>query len=403
MKRENILVGLDVGTTKVCAVIGEVLEGGLEIRGVGTSVSTGLKKGVIVDIELTAESIRKAVKEAESVTGLEIKEVYVGITGAHIKGFESYGAVGIRNKEVEPLDVEHVIESAKAVYVPLDREVLHVIPMGYMLDGQNGIRDPVGMVGVRLEAKVHILTGSVSSIQNLLKCCEKAGLEVNEVVFEPIASAAAILTEEEKEIGVAIVDIGGGTTDIILYKDGWPQSSSVIAIGGNHFTNDIAIGMRIPFSEAERIKKSFGCAVTSMIKDDDQIAFIQAGQERKIQRRNLLEIIHPRSEEFLKVIKSELLSSSGYNIASSGVVLTGGGSLLEGLDRLAEALLGLPVRIGAPEDIQGCKGILNNPMYSTGVGLVLYAYNDALVSSFYGSSLTGMFGKIKGWFLGMLR
>jgi len=403
VKRENIVVGLDIGTTKVCAVVGEVLESGLEIRGVGTSVSTGLKKGVIVDIELTVESIKKAVKEAESVTGLEIKEIYVGITGAHVKGFESYGAVGVRGREVEPLDVKRVIESANAVYVPLDREVLHVIPTGYILDGQNGIRDPVGMAGVRLEAKVHILTGSVSSIQNLLKCCEKADLEVIEVVFEPIASAAAILTEEEKEIGVAIVDIGGGTTDIILYKDGWPQNSSVIAIGGNHFTNDIAVGMRIPFSEAERIKKSFGCAVTSMVKDDDQIAFLQAGQERRTQRRNLSEIIYPRAEELIDVVKSELLSSSGYNIASSGVVLTGGGSLLEGIDRLAEALLGLPVRIGAPEDIQGCKGILNNPMYSTGVGLILYAYRNELDGSFSENSLMGMFGKIKGWFLGMLR
>ena len=399
----NIIVGLDVGTTKICAVVGELVEGELEIRGISTSASTGLRKGVVVNIESTVESIKNTVKTAESITGFEINAVYVGISGGHIKGFNSYGAVGIRGKEVAYVDVERVIDSAKAVYVPLDREVLHVIPTGYILDGQNGIRDPVGMMGVRLEAKVYIVTGAVTSVQNLLKCCEKVGLEVVDIVFEPIASAEAILTDDEKELGVAIVDIGGGTTDIILYKDGWLRHTSVLAIGGNHFTNDIAVGLRVSLSEAERVKKSFGFAATSMVSDSEEIDIIQAGQGRKILRRCLSEIIQPRTEELLDLIKGELISCSAYDIASTGVVLTGGGSLLEGLDRMAEAVLGLPVRIGFPKDIKGCRDIINNPMYATGAGLVLYGLETESGGVFYPDAFTGIFGKMKDWVKGIFR
>jgi len=399
----NIIVGLDVGTTKICAVVGELIEGELEIRGISTSASTGLRKGVVVDIESTVESIKNAVKTAESITGVEINAVYVGIAGGHIKGFNSYGAVGLRGKEVAYVDVERVIDSAKAVYVPLDREVLHVIPTGYILDGQNGIRDPIGMMGVRLEAKVYIVTGAVTSVQNLLKCCEKVGLEVVDIVFEPVASAEAILTDDEKELGVAIVDIGGGTTDIILYRDGWLRHTSVLAIGGNHFTNDIAVGLRVSVSEAERVKKSFGSAATSMVSDSEEIDIIQAGQGRKILRRCLAEIIQPRTEELLDLIKGELISCSAYDIASTGVVLTGGCSLLEGLDRMAEAVLGLPVRIGFPEDIKGCKDIINNPMYATGVGLVLYGSDTKSGRVFYPDAFTGIFGKMKDWVKGIFR
>ncbi len=399
----NIIVGLDVGTTKICAVVGELIEGELEIRGISTSASTGLRKGVVVNIESTVESIKNAVKTAESITGVEINAVYVGIAGGHIKGFNSYGAVGLRGKEVAYVDVERVIDSAKAVYVPLDREVLHVIPTGYILDGQNGIRDPIGMMGVRLEAKVYIVTGAVTSVQNLLKCCEKVGLEVADIVFEPVASAEAILTDDEKELGVAIVDIGGGTTDIILYKDGWLRHTSVLAIGGNHFTNDIAVGLRVSISEAERVKKSFGSAATSMVSDSEEIDIIQAGQGRKILRRCLSEIIQPRTEELLDLVKGELISCSAYDVASTGIVLTGGGSLLEGLDRMAEAVLGLPVRIGFPNDIKGCKNIVNNPMYATGVGLVLYGLETESGRVFYPDAFTGIFGKMKDWVKGIFR
>ncbi|MEW6215659.1 MAG: cell division protein FtsA, partial [Nitrospirota bacterium] len=380
---EGIIAGLDVGTTKICAVVGEVMEGELKILGVGTSVSKGLRKGVVVNIESTVESIKEAVKAAESITGLEISAVYLGITGGHIKGFNSYGAVGIKGREVTYLEVERAIDSARAVYIPLDRELLHVIPTGYIIDGENGIRDPVGMAGMRLEAKVYMLTGVVTSVQNLLKCCDKADLEVIDIVFEPIASAEAVLTDYEKEMGVAIIDIGGGTTDIILYKDGWIRHACALAIGGNHFTNDIAVGLRISVSEAERLKKVSGSATQDMVSEEDMIDIIQAGQERKIPRRYLSEIIQLRAEELLNLIKGELISNSGYDIVSSGIVLTGGGSLLNDLDRMAEAILGLPVRIGFPENIRGCRGIINNPVYATGVGLLLYGYETDSSRVFY--------------------
>jgi cell division protein FtsA len=403
MKQGDIIVGLDVGTTKICAVVGEVVNGELEIRGVSTSASTGLRKGVVVNIESTVESIKNALKTAESFTGVEINAVYVGIAGGHIKGFNSYGAVGIRGKEVSHTDVERVLESAKAVYVPLDREVLHVIPTGYVLDSQNGINDPIGMSGVRLEAKVYIVTGAVTLVQNLLKCCEKVGLEVIDIVFEPLASAGATLTEDEKELGVAIVDIGGGTTDIILYKDGWLRHTSVLGIGGNHFTNDIAVGLRICVSEAERIKKSLGTATINMVNDSEEIDIIQAGQGRKILRRCLSEIIQPRTEELLDLIKGELISCSGYDIAATGVVLTGGGSLLEGLDSMAEAVLGLPVRIGFPKYVKGCTDIINNPMYATGVGLVHYGLETGSNRVFYPDVFTGIFGRMKDWVEGIFK
>jgi cell division protein FtsA len=394
---KNIIVGLDVGTTKICAIVGEVVKGGLEFRGISTSASRGLRKGVVINVEAAVESIRNAVRHAESSTGAEINSVCVGISGGHIKGFNSYGAAGVRGREVSYVDVERVIDSAKAVYVPLDREVLHVIPTGYSLDGQNGIRDPIGMIGMRLEAKVYILTGAITSVQNLLKCCEEAGIEVSDIVFEPLASAEAVLTDDERELGVAVVDIGGGTTDIILYRDGWLRHSSVLAVGGNHFTNDVAVGLRISVSEAERVKKSLGNVAADMSHDTNEISIMQSGQETKIPRRRLSEIIQPRAEELLDLIRAELIACSGYDIASTGVVLTGGGALLEGLDRMAETLLGLPVRIGFPRHIKGRADIMNNPIYATGAGLVLYGCGSEPGRTFSSDAFTGVFGKMKDW------
>jgi cell division protein FtsA len=304
---------------------------------------------------------------------------------------------------VMPFDVERVIDSAKAVYIPLDKEVLHVIPTGYILDGQDGIKDPVGMIGVRLEAQVYIITAAETSLQNLLKCCEKAGIEVADIVFEPLASAEAILADEEKDLGVALVDIGGGTTDIILYKDGWLRHSAILAIGGNHFTNDIAVGLRLAVSEAERIKQGFGAAVISRVQDSEEIEIVQAGQERKILRRHVAEIIQPRAEELLDLIKNELISSNGYDMASTGVVLTGGGSLLEGFDLLAESILGLPVRLGAPKGIMGCTEVMKNPVYATGEGLVLHGFNCEWNDVSYHDHVTGIFGKMKDWVTGIFR
>ncbi|HMK49010.1 MAG TPA: cell division protein FtsA [Thermodesulfovibrionales bacterium] len=398
----DIIVGLDVGTTKICAVVGEIVDGLLEIKGVSTSPSVGLRKGVVVNIEAAVQSISNALRNAESSTGVEINSVYVGISGGHIKGFNSHGAVGIRGKEVTPADVDRVIDSAKAVYVPLDREVLHVIPTGYTLDGQNSIKDPEGMFGDRLEAKVYILTGAITSVQNLLKCCEKAGVEVIDIVFEPLASSEAILTEDEKELGVAIVDIGGGTTDIILYKDGWLRHTSVLAIGGNHFTNDIAVGLRISVAEAERIKIEFGHTVTDLVDVSEEVE-IDHPQERKIMRRHLSQIIQPRTEELLDIIKNEMMNCSGFDIASTGVVFTGGGSLLSGLDRLAESILGVPVRIGSPVGLRGAVEVLGNPMYATGTGLVLHGFHAKVRPNFNPTTYTGIFGKMKDWVKGIFR
>lgn len=399
----NIIVGLDIGTTKICVVVGEVVNRELEFRGVSMSPSTGLRKGVVVDIEATVDSIKNALQKVEETTGVEIHAVNIGISGGHIKGFNSYGAVGVRGREVTHVDIARAIDSAKAVYVPLDREVLHVIPTGYILDGQNGIRDPIGMAGVRLEAHVYIITGAVTSVQNLLKCCRRAGVEVINVIFEPLASAEAILTEDERELGVAVVDIGGGTTDIGIYKDGWLRHSSVLAVGGNHFTNDVAVGLRVSVTEAERIKRTFGSARITMDDDLEEIDIVQAGQSRTILRRHLTEIIQPRTEELLGLVQKELLACGGYDIAATGVVLTGGGSLLQGIERMAEASLALPVRIGLPIGIAGCHEVSGNPMYATGAGLVLYGFQADSGNGAYSDSLTGVFGKMRDWVTGIFR
>lgn len=402
MKNNNIIAGLDVGTTKICAVVGEVVEGIAEVKGITTIPSKGLKKGVVVNVDSTVESIRKAILSIKELTGLDLENVRVGISGGHIKGFSSYGAVGIRGDEVTYSDVERVIDSAKAVYIPLDREVLHVIPTGYTIDGQNGIKDPVGMTGVRLEADVYIITGAVASVQNLLRCCEKAGVDVGDIIFEPLASAEAILTDDEKELGVAIVDIGGGTTDITLYKDGCLRHTSVIAVGGNHFTNDIAVGLRIPVVEAERIKKEYGNATAILVNDSDEIEIMQSGQKRTILKRHLAEIIQPRAEELFDLIKNEFIKFSGYEIASNGVVLTGGGSLLCGIDRLAESKLGLPVRIGIPVKVKSSGDVVDNPMYATGIGLLLYGQNDNTFINNYGEVFNGIFKRMKEWVRGII-
>lgn len=403
MRRGNVIVGLDIGTTKICALVGEVMDNKIDVLAISSSPSTGLRKGVVINIEATVDAIKKAVKEAETIAGVEIRSVYVGIAGGHIKGFESYGAVGIKGKEVRPQDVERVIDSASVVYVPLDREVLHVIPTEFILDGQDGIKDPVGMSGVRLEVKVHIVTGAVSSVQNLLKCCERAGLDVIDIVLEPIASAEAVLTEDEKEIGIALIDIGGGTTDIAIYKDGSLRHTAVLALGGNHFTNDIAIGLRIPVQEAERVKKRYGCAITGMVNGTEDMDVVGADRQlRKIPRKYIAEIIQPRCEEISELIKREVEGVSNLQFGLSGVVLTGGASLLEGIDRVVEAELGLPVRIGMPEGIRAShisplQNTVSNPMYSTGIGLILYGSMNETERIFNGDLFNGIFDRMKGW------
>jgi cell division protein FtsA len=357
----------------------------------------------VLNIDATVDSIQKAVNEASAAAGVDVKSVYVGIAGGHIKSFSSYGAVGIKNREVTDIDIERSIEAAKAVYVPLDREVLHVIPSQYSVDGQGEIMNPVGMSGVRLESKVQIVTGAVSSVQNLIKCCERAGLEVVDIVLEPLASSVAVLSDEEKEQGVILVDIGGGTTDITFYESGVLRHTSVIAIGGNHVTNDISIGLRLPMHEAERIKKEFATAIP-MGDEKKEIEIKIAGREIQfIPKQYLTEIVNPRCEELLDIVKDEIRSFGGYESATYGVVLTGGASMLRGMDTMTEAMLGMPVRTGGPEGIGGITSIVSDPMYSTGVGLILYAMDNCSERMVYVDLFTAILNKMATWVKGIFR
>ncbi|OGW27239.1 MAG: cell division protein FtsA [Nitrospirae bacterium GWC2_57_13] len=374
-KPDNILVGLDLGTTKVCAIVGAVKDSGkVDIIGIGISPSHGLKKGVVVNIDSTVESVRKAVREAELMAGVEIDSVYVGISGSHIKGINSRGVVAIKNKEVNPSDVARVIDAARAVNIPMDQQVLHVLPQEFIIDDQDGIKEPLGMYGVRLEAKVHIITGAVTSIQNIVKSCSRAGLRVNDLVLQPLASSQAVLTGEERDLGVVVVDIGGGTSDVALFLEGSLWHTEVLPIGGNHLTNDISIGLRTPASEAEKIKIKYGCALSSLVKHEDTIDVPSVGGRppRVLSRQILCEIIEPRVEELFGMVQQRLKKSGFEDMFASGIVLTGGAALMEGLQDAAEHYLGLPIRRGTPRHIGGLMDVVNSPIYATGVGLVLY-------------------------------
>ncbi|NOZ68495.1 MAG: cell division protein FtsA [Deferribacteres bacterium] len=375
VKDERIVVGLDVGTTKICAVVGEFSiepdSGPVNVIGVGTAPSKGIRKGIITNIENMADSIREAVRQAESMAGVEIKAVHIGITGGHIECFSSSGVIAVREKEIGQKEVDSVIDAAKAVAIPFDREMLHVIPVGFTVNGQDGITDPRGMQGVRLETDVRIITGAATSVQNLIRSCRRAGLEVMEVIFQPLASAEAVLTEDEKELGVAVVDIGGGTTDIALFREGGICHSSVLAVGGGNFTNDIAIGLRMPAREAEDVKKKYGCTMISMAGEGEHI---ETGSDsgkpgRSMPRRYLVEILQPRAEELFTLIREEI--QGFHSDMNSGVVLTGGAVLMEGMDVMAENILELPVRIGSPVGIESVTEEIHSPAYATGAGLAL--------------------------------
>jgi cell division protein FtsA len=376
MKREDLIVGLDIGTTKICCIVGERdPDGDVHIIGVGTASSRGLRKGMVINIESTIESIRRALEEAETMSGREINEVYTGISGAHIYGMTSKGMVVVKGKkEIRREDIERVLESAKAVNIPPDREVLHIIPQEFIVDNQDGIRDPLGMIGVRLEAKVHIITAAVTSAQNLVKCCQGAGLHVSDIVLQHLASAEAVLIPDEKEIGVALVDIGGGTTDIAVFTEGSLKYTSVISIGGNHFTNDIAIGLKTTIPQAESVKKAYGVARASLVTDDEMIEVqgVSIRAPQKIPRKFLARIIEPRAEELLQLIRAELEKSGYLDLLAGGVVFTGGTSQLTGLVEMAEELLRLPCRLGVPRGIRGLTDVVESPQFATGVGLVLY-------------------------------
>jgi len=379
-KRDNLIVGLDIGTTKICAIVGNLTD----IVGIGTSPSKGLRKGVVINIESTVASIKKAIEEAELMAGCEIKSVYAGIAGGHIKGFNSQGVIAIKNREVSPEDVKRVIEAAKAIAIPMDREVIHILPQEFIIDDQDGIREPLGMSGVRLEAKVHIVTGAVASAQNIVKSCNRAGLEVADIVLEQLASSEAVLSADEKELGVALVDIGGGTTDIAIFVDGAIKHTSVLSLGGNHLTNDIAVGLRTPMAEAERIKQKYGCCLSSLVGKDETIEVPSVGgrKPRILSRQLLCEILEPRVEEIFTLVNREIVKSGLEDLIASGVVITGGSTILEGMPELAEQIFNLPVRRGLPQRIGGLIDVVNSPVYATGVGLVVYGSKNVGVHEF---------------------
>ncbi|MDR2744601.1 MAG: cell division protein FtsA [Desulfovibrio sp.] len=373
--KSDLIVGLDIGTTKICAVVGELQESGfVDIVGVGESDSTGLRKGVVVNIEQTVQSIRKAVENAELMAGCEINAVYVGIAGSHIMGINSHGVIAVKGGEVAGHDVERAIDAARAVAIPADREVIHILPQEYIVDAQRGIADPLGMAGVRLEVKVHIVTGAVSSAQNIIRSCRRSGLEVADIALESLASAKAVLTEEEREIGVALVDLGGGTTDIAIFANDAIKHTAVLAIGGQNLSNDIAFGLRTPVGSAERIKIKYGCALADMVRSNEVIEVPSVGgrEPRRLSRQVLAEICEPRMEEILYLVDQTLIKSGYKDLIGAGVVLTGGASLIYGCQELGEQIFNLPTRIGYPRDVGGLKDVVNSPKYSTAVGLLRY-------------------------------
>lgn len=378
---DGLLVGLDIGTTKICVVVAKVTEGKVHIVGIGSHPSTGLRKGVVVNMDSTVNSIKKAVEEAELMAGIKIDSCLVGIAGAHIKSFNSNGVVAIKDKEVRPDDVSRAIDAAKAVAIPADRELIHVIPQEYIIDDQDGIKDPIGITGVRLEVKTHIVTGSVSSAQNIIKCCKLAGLTVDDIILGQLASSEATLTPEEKEIGVALVDIGGGTSDIAVFINGAIKFTSVLPYGGNNITNDIAIGLRTPLEEAEKIKKKYGCAFASMIGANETIEVPSVGgrKPRTLMRKTLADIIEPRVEEISSLIYQEIKKSGAERLLASGVVVTGGCANLEGIPELAENIFNLPARRGYPIGLGGLVDVVNNPIYATGVGLLVYGFKNSKI------------------------
>ena len=405
-RKDQIIVGLDIGTTKTRAIVAEAREDGkAHVIGVGTSLSRGLRKGVVVNIESTVESIRRAVDEAEMKSGTQINSVYVGIAGSHIKGLNSEAAVVVKSGEVVRSDITRSIKAARAAaIVTPDHRVLHVLPRGFILDQQDGIRDPLAMSGAHLKVNVHIITGAVTAIQNLVKSVERAELDVIGIILQPLASSEAVLTDDERELGVAMVDLGGGTTDLAIFAEGGVMHTAVIPVGGTHFTNDIAIGLKTPMPDAERIKTQFGCAMASLVKDDELIDVPSMGgrPSRSLSRRVLADVIEPRAEEVFDLVAREIKRAGYEGIVAGGVVITGGTSLMEGMPDMAERVLDLPARRGYPWGVGGIREQVDNPMYATGVGLILHALHhqdDLALNGRRGRrGLWRTVDNMKGWF-----
>jgi len=395
--KQNLIVGLDIGTTKIAVIISELEESGPpRIVGMGTSRSEGLKRGVVINLEKTVESITKALEDAEMMAGVKVNSVFAGIAGDHIRSINSRGVIALSGSgsEISSKDVERVINAARAVALPMDREIIHVLPQEYTVDDQSGIKDPIGMSGVRLEAEVHIVTGAVTSAQNIYRSVKKAGLEVCDLVLQPLASSYALLSPEEEELGVALIDLGGGTTDIAIFHDGSIRHTAVIGLGGNNVTNDIAIGLRTPVEQAEEIKKSYGCALSSLVDSDEMIKVPGVGgrEPKEISRGVLAAIIEPRAEEIFSLVLREIKKTNYSDLLVAGVVLTGGGSLMEGMIELAEQIFDMPAKKGIPQGFSGLVDLVSTPIHSTGVGLILYGLEQLKDGKSKGGS------KEKGWF-----
>ncbi len=400
-----MLVGLDIGTSKIVAIVAEVLdEGRLNIIGMGQTASKGLKKGMVVNIESTVQAIQRALEEAQLMADCKIHEVYTGIAGSHIKSVNSHGMVAIKDREVTQMDIDRVIETARAVTIPPDHQVLHILTQEYSIDGQDGVREPLGMSGVRLEARVHIVTGAVSAAQNVAKCVRRCGLEVSDLVLQPMASAIAVLSEDEKDLGVCLIDIGGGTTDIAVYSNGAIRHTAVIPIAGDQITNDIAMALRTPTKEAEDIKIHHGVCLVGMADPSQMIEVPGVGERgpRQMARSTLAEVIEPRVEELFQLVQQELRRSGFEDMLSSGIVLTGGASLMPGMVELAEEVFHMPVRVGVPKYVGGLSEVVKNPRFSTGVGLLLYGKEQAMLArgpiKLENAGVGQLFGRMRAWF-----
>ncbi|MCK9433189.1 MAG: cell division protein FtsA [Smithella sp.] len=394
-KRSNVIVGLDIGTTKTTAVVGEVTETGINIIGVGTSLAKEIRKGTVVNIDSMVESIKTAVEEAEHMSGCRINSVYVGISGSHVKGQNSLSIVSIKGREVSESDVQRAIEAAKAIAIPVGREIMHILPQSYVIDGQEGIKDPIGMSGVRLEAKVHIVTGATSAIQDIVKSVNRVGLDIDDVVLEQLAAGEAVLSSDEKDLGVVLLDIGGANTSVTIFSEGSIKHTAILPVGGNYLTSDISTGLRTPLGDAEKIKLKYGCALTSMIPKDETINVPSLGgrEDREVSRQILGRIIEPRMEEILNLAYKEVVRFGFEDLLAAGVVLTGGTSLLYGITELAEQIFDMPARKGIPIGIGGLSDIVNSPAHAIGVGLIIYGNSQLDSDSIYRNT-TNVFGKM---------
>lgn len=405
-ENRDLIVGLDIGTSKIVAIVVEVKpEGGFEIIGMGSHPSRGLKKGVVVNIETTVNAIQRALEEAELMANCKIREVYTGIAGSHIKSFNSHGTVAIKDKEVSRIDVERVMETAKAVNIPADQQVLHILNQEFIVDGQEDVREPIGMSGIRLEVKVHIVTGAVSAAQNIMKCVRRCGLEVRDLVLQPLASAMAVLSEDEKDLGVCLVDIGGGTTDIAVFTNGAIRHTAVIPIAGDQITNDIAMALRTPTKDAEDIKCAYGCALRGMADPHEMVEVLGVGERgaRQLSRQTLAEVIEPRVEELYSLVQGELRRSGFEELLSSGIVITGGSSSLQGMVELGEEIFHMPVRLGLPQYRGSLAEVVRTPRFSTGVGLIIAGmeqFQRQQHGRLQGNSMKQTLERMKNWFQG---